>query len=314
MIALLEMSLREPILAAAHPEHATAALLRLLGGWLLAVALTLVPIVALLLWQTRRYRARRTSDIQLSLDITYLLYAVAFAAVALISPNVSPWTALAFMGAFVVYRLISRALLRRLPTLAQAQPMPLLLLRTFGHDARTQALVESVSSRWRWLGPIHLIAGTDSVFSTLAPHDFYDYLSGQLGQRAVTDLAEFQRQAREPARRDPDGLYRVETYYCHADTWQGAVEEIIQSSAAVLMDLRGFSALNAGASFELSALARRTTQAPVVLLVNGSTNMAALDAALVELRASGAAALHVLPEAGGERRTLASAIDVLMGA
>lgn len=204
LIEMLEQGARQPVIAAAHPERAGPALVRLLAGWLLALALTSVPIAAMLLWQARRYRARRTSDVQLSLDVTFLLYALAYAAIALMDRNVSPWAAPVFMSAFVAYRSISGVLLRRQrASLEAARPQPLLLLRTFGHDARTQALIEWVSVRWRWLGPVHLIAGPDAAFATLSPHDFYDYMSGKLARRAVTDLQEFQRLARAPAQRDP---------------------------------------------------------------------------------------------------------------
>jgi hypothetical protein len=37
----------------------------------------------------------------------------------------------------------------------------LLLLRVFGFERRTQRLLEELGLRWRHLGPIRLIAGTD---------------------------------------------------------------------------------------------------------------------------------------------------------
>jgi hypothetical protein len=62
---------------------------------------------------------------------------------------------------FIAYKLLARWDLRHRWEATRLDPACTLLLRVFGFERRTQRLLEELGLRWRHLGPIRLIAGTD---------------------------------------------------------------------------------------------------------------------------------------------------------
>jgi hypothetical protein len=101
----------------------------------------------------------------------------------------------------------------------------------FSLGRRSDALLDSVARHWRHIGSVQMITGPDVALSTVQPHQFLDFLSRKLGRHFV---------------RDPDGRFRINNFFCHADSWQAAVPRLVENGEAVLMDLRSFSATNAG--------------------------------------------------------------------
>ena len=83
---------------------------------------------------------------------------------------------------------------------------------------------------------------------------------------------------------DIDGRYRVNECYCHDTTWQDALQALVRYSDLVLMDLRGFQAHNAGCRYELATLARVSRTLRVVVLVDGRTDRAVAQEAVVSGR------------------------------
>ena len=69
-----------------------------------------------------------------------------------------------------------------------------------------------------------MIAGPDLVESTVEPHEFLEFLGGRLSRRFVRSDADVERrlEARHSGT-DPDGRYRVNEFFCYADTWQYAM-------------------------------------------------------------------------------------------
>lgn len=167
--------------------------------------------------------------------------------------------------------------------------MPLLLLRVFGHDRRTERLLDGITRRWRCIGPVYLIAGRDVALRTIDPQDFYSFLSGRLSRAFVKDEADLQARLgaldRDP---DPDGRYRINQFFCHQNTWKGVLDELIRRSAAVLMDLRGFDAARLGCRYELTRLGEHLGAKPVVLLADASTDRDLVAALLHRGQAVGA--------------------------
>ena len=143
----------------------------------------------------------------------------------------------------------------------------------FGHDRRTERLLDGITRRWRYIGPIYLIAGRDVALRTVDPQDFYSFLSGRLSRAFVKDEADLAARLsvldRDP---DPDGRYRINQFFCHQNTWKAVLDELIQRSAAVLMDLRGFDAARLGCRYELTRLGEHLGAKPVVLLADASTD------------------------------------------
>jgi hypothetical protein len=56
---------------------------------------------------------------------------------------------------------------------------------------------------------------------------------------------------------DRDGLYRINSLFCHADTWQAALAALVAQRDRVLMDLRSFGIGNAGCTAETQHLVHR---------------------------------------------------------
>jgi hypothetical protein len=147
----------------------------------------------------------------------------------------------------------------------------------FSLGKRSARLFDAFAKLWRHTGHIHLIAGPDLATSTVEPHEFLDFLSGKLGRRFISGpdtLA--QRLAESEQRRDIDGRYRVDDFFCHDDTWKMVLKRLSRESDAVLMDLRGFLPGNQGCVFEINELLNVVPLERVVFVVDATTDLAFL--------------------------------------
>ena len=72
---------------------------------------------------------------------------------------------------------------------------------------------------------------------------------------------------------DPDGRFRINEVYCHDHTWRAMLEALLDTSDAVLMDLRSFCADNSGCIFELEQLVRRRSSDHIVLVCDNTTDL-----------------------------------------
>ena len=61
--------------------------------------------------------------------------------------------------------------------------------------------------------------------------------------------------------------------YCHDNTWRTTLEALLDRTDSVLMDLRSFSAQNAGCRFELEQLVRRVPTEDIVLVCDKTTDL-----------------------------------------
>jgi len=72
--------------------------------------------------------------------------------------------------------------------------------------------------------PALAITGPDVALSTVQPHQFLDFLSRKLDRNFVRDQASLERSlAERDHARDPDGRFRINTFFCHADSWRAAL-------------------------------------------------------------------------------------------
>src|SRR5262249_12244201 len=164
---------------------------------------------------------------------------------------------------------------------ADAHAPRLLLLRVFALGSRSESLFRSFSLLWRYTGSMRMIAGPDLANATVEPHEFLDFLAGRLQRRFITGPAVLdQRLAETQLRRDPDGRFRVSTFFCHADTWQSVLRRVARESDLVLMDLRGFTSANQGCIFELNELLDAVRLRHLLLLVDDTTDEAFLTEVL----------------------------------
>ena len=100
-----------------------------------------------------------------------------------------------------------------------------------------------------------MIAGPDLVESTVEPHEFLEFLGGRLSRNFVRSDADLQRRLEAQQRGpDPDGRYRVNEFFCYADTWRHVMRALAAGSDAILMDLRSFAPANQGCLYELEQL------------------------------------------------------------
>lgn len=246
-----------------------------------------LPVGLLAWWRlkalARAYEGKRFSDAQLLLR-TWWLLVVAVEAVDLV--NARPQAVLPVLGAAVLavaaFAPLLNAALRWASALAgRPAARTLLVLRVFGDTARSEALFDRIVARWRWFGPVTLIAAPDVLARTVDPGDFLQFASGRIAATFVTGAEDLQRRLELlDTQPDPDRRYRVNEFCCNDATWQATVVQLIERADVVVMDLRGYGAHRAGCAFELAELARRRRPVQVVLLVDASTDRSMLDAQL----------------------------------
>jgi hypothetical protein len=87
------------------------------------------------------------------------------------------WILIPFI-AFLVYKILTTIGFRWLVRQNESPNSPsLLLLRVFSLGKRSEQLFDAVSTHWRYLGKIHLIAGPDLATTTIEPHEFMQQFS-----------------------------------------------------------------------------------------------------------------------------------------
>jgi hypothetical protein len=221
------------------------------------------------------------SDTQLIVDCWW--FVVAAVDMTTLSTTLGLGAVGGVLAAFGAYRLGVAMVLAGWPSRATHPPKRLLLLRVFGHQDRTESLFDRVAQKWRFHGPVQLIAGVDLAMRTVDPGDILAFMNGQLDDRYVAapeDVAE--RLGRLDFTADPDGRFRVNEVYCHDDTWRPALQALLDQSDCVLMDLRSFSARNAGCVFELEQLIRRVPSDKIVLVCDRTSDVPLLAEVLGE--------------------------------
>jgi len=253
-------------------------LMHVIGFVLLAI-----PAWGLLRWLGYRYQNKRMSDLSINLDALFLLFGI----VQPIELVFNGWGWI-FTGlvAFLAYKIVVWAGFHLLSRRCEAGTpgRTLLLLRVFSLGQRSKRMLDLLSHVWLRCGPINLIAGPDLATATVEPHEFMDFLGGHLSRRFVqgeADLAE--RLSYLDIQPDPDGRYRVNEFFCHANTWQMTMQALAGQCDAVLMDLRSFTKNNQGCLYELHQLVNSVPLDRLVLVIDNSTDRSFLEAILREL-------------------------------
>jgi hypothetical protein len=150
----------------------------------------------------------------------------------------------------------------------------------FGHTWRTERLFDRIAARWRFFGPVMMIAAPDVTARTIDAGDYLRWLTGRTHEIFVSSDADLAaRLASTHMRLDPDARYRINAFCCHDNAWQATVVELIQRADVVMMDVRGAAAARSGCAFELQQLARRLPLRRLVLVVDAKTDGAMLEAA-----------------------------------
>ena len=239
-----------------------------------------IPGWRLLVRIRRGYQRKKFSDQSLAVDAVWMLFAAFYAMLLTIA---GPGWVLSGIAAFIIYKIalrVANTLSALKPGLDQSGPV-LLVLRVFSLGKRSEVLFDAVSRHWRYLGNVQLIAGTDLAASTLTPHQFLDFLSGRLGRSFIGDEQAVDRGLQKlDCHPDADGRFRINDFFCHADTWQSVLSRLISRTNVVLMDLRNFTKDNAGCIFELETLLDKVPLRRLVLVVDATTDNNFLDQVL----------------------------------
>jgi hypothetical protein len=282
-LAAVTTVLAEPtsLLRAAHPEAITTTVkLEVVGLSLAAIVLGALASFACVRWLAVHYHTRRASDQMLGVDVLMVIFALS--SLLSLAPAFGWVAGASAIPAFAGYSLGARYGLRRRQRLAPpVEPRTLLLFRVFGFDRRTQRLLQDLGQRWRYLGPIRLMGGVDLADSTLEPHEFFDFLNGRLTRAFVRNRQDLEQRLSEhlPVP-DPDGLFRVQEFYCHENTWRMTASYVAVQADAVLMDLRSFSPSNRGCIFEIEQLIASVSVPRIVLLIDRTTDLPFLEQTL----------------------------------
>lgn len=258
------------------------------------IQLAIILVFGTLAWlflrrAARRYQNKQASDQMFTLDSVWLLVT---SLQVLLQMGSSGAASLLFLLAFGGYQVALKLGLRRIRLAEQpGKPQPMLLLRVFGHAARARTLADQIGQTWRHAGPINMIGGPDLATDLLEPDELMTFWSGKLRQSFVVSPAELESRLRNlDEKRDPDGRYRINEFFCHDNTWQSTVHALSRRSAVVLMDLRGFGKENRGCEFELAMLLGEVPLGCVVVLIDRTTRTeelkVLLDSAWREVPAS----------------------------
>ena len=241
--------------------------------------LLILPVGALAWWLLRglavAFQGKRFSDVQLMVDCWWVI--VTAEEMAILSTQMGLGAIPVGIAAFLAYRAAVALGLRRQSSAPPATGRRLLFLRVFGYRARTEALLDRVAQRWRFDGPVQLVAGVDLATRTVDPGDFLAFIGGRLADQYVAgpEAVRARLEALDVAP-DPDGRFRVNEFYCHDDTWRPTVQALLEASDRVLMDVRSFSERNQGCRFELEQLIWRLPSDAIVLVVDKGTDVVRL--------------------------------------
>jgi hypothetical protein len=167
------------------------------------------------------------------------------------------WSLLPFVASMVTLVLI---LMRQRQRRRGERPRRMLLLRVFGKQQPTNRLLDTLDDTWRHVGRVDAIAGLDLAMRTLGAFALSNALLGRVHQHFLRTTMEMEERLQlMSSALMLGGRYPLNELYCAPRMWRVVVERLVDGADVVLMDLRGFQALNTGASYELSLLVRRVS-------------------------------------------------------
>jgi len=188
-----------------------------------------------------------------------------------------PWV-LGSIAAFVV------ALGKRPKTAPGPQ---LLVLRVFSRDRRQQALLDRLQSRWRYVGTVNQAGGPDMVDLNVDPYECAMFLSSRLHDIFLpAAVSKDQLRGRLNTLPDHGGRYRINEVFNFNTAWRSTVEQLVQISDAILLDLRGLTPEREGTCYEIGLLAKNGKLARVVAVGDDTTDWPHVDRLLAEAGAS----------------------------
>ena len=252
-----------------HPNALVPASMLLL----LLVGLILIGSGGIFLLRSirRGYKRKKLSDQSLLIDAIWLNFALI--QTIMLEPNKPQWI-FAGLVAFLAYKLLTIIGFRLTKEKDSPEHTPqLLFLRVFSLGRKSQRLYQAINALWRLGGNTLFITGPDLLTSTVEPHDFLDFLGNKLKQRFTDSAETLNRQIDSmDTLPDHDRSYRIHDFFCYDSTWKIALHRLTQESEVILMDLRSFSAQNAGCTFEINELINHVYLEQIIFLFDQSTD------------------------------------------
>jgi hypothetical protein len=226
------------------------------------------------------YRRKKVSVQSITIDSIWLLFGI-FQSVGLLSQG-ERWFLISLL-AFFVYKIVAWAgfSIAGRHALSTHKHPNLLLLRVFSLGKRSERLFDLLGMYWRYAGSIRLITGPDLAIATVEPHEFLDFLSGNISRQFIENSQTLDlRIAELDSEPDFDGQFRVNDFFCYDDTWRMVLSRLVGETDVVVMDLRGFSSQNTGVIFEINELVNMIPLARVLFIIDETTDEAFLRQAL----------------------------------
>ena len=191
----------------------------------------------------------------------------------------APWLPWSLGGAFLSYVIVFHALLWRLRSgHMKTVGKRLLLLRVFGTPQKREWLLSLLDDTWRRIGRVDLITGTDIAMRGLASTTLEAFLLRRLDDQFLKTAEDVDaRLKRLQSDLQGDVRFPVNSLNCYASAWQSAVTRLASRADAILLDLRGFTRMNQGCTFELTYIIHYTDLRRAVLLVDSTTDMMSLE-------------------------------------
>ena len=252
------------------------------------------------------------SDISISAGIGLTFIALLFAVALGIDSGLAMWH-LGLVGALwagVTCAAYAAVVRRGMKPVASRS---LLVLRVFSRSRAAERLLDAVQTDWRYVGPVYQIAGPDLIRLNVDLYEFGKFVNAKLHELflfgAVSREQLLARLVRDP---DREGRFRVNEIFCFESAWRATVEQLMDASDTILLDVRGFGPERKGTAFELELLVRRGFTPKVVAIGDRTTNWDYFDE---RIRDAGGDATQIARELiAGTRDSSARFVSALMRA
>lgn len=235
-------------------------------------------------WIGQKYKMKKFSSQSLNLNSMWIIFAVFHSFNLIFFEDfkfiLTPIIAFGFfrLGIWIV------KITGKNPDRNNLRNRTLLLLRVFSLGRRSEQLYDSITTYWLRQGGICMISGPDLATSTIEPHEFYDYIGGNLSRYFINSEEELNQKISDiDYKPDPDGNYRVNDFFCKTDSWFITMQKLAQICDKIIMDLRSFSENNKGCIDELKHLLKSIPINQVVLITDGTTNISFLNSSVKKI-------------------------------
>lgn len=154
----------------------------------------------------------------------------------------------------------------------------LLVLRVFSKDSRKRSLLDAVQARWRFVGAVHQIGGPDMVAMNVDPYESAMFLSNRTHELFLPVAGEIEHlQARLQTAPDREGRFSINEVFCFNTAWRRTVEQLMELSQVIVLDLRELTAQREGTGYEIARLAHAGLLQRVVAVGDGGTDWAHVE-------------------------------------